>query len=87
MKMNAEGALMRHGCEETEQAPARKKASATNKKLMFTFTQTFVEMIFQDAGLELLSFCLERKGYSLDMKRKLMSHSEQCSTKEISTGF
>lgn len=44
--------------------------------LCSTFTQTFVEMIFQGTGLELFSFCLERKGYSLDMKRKLMSHSE-----------
>lgn len=34
MKMKAASALMRHSCKETEQAPARKKASAGNRKLM-----------------------------------------------------
>lgn len=34
MKMKAANALVRHGCKETELAPARKKASAGNRKLM-----------------------------------------------------
>lgn len=72
--MKAASILMRKGCKESEQAPARQKASAATGNLCFTFTQTFAEMISQGTGLEFFSFCLERKDYSLDMK--LMSHSE-----------